>query len=118
MKNLILYSTDFSMCLSLLMYLQNSYQITTTTDLDVLQELVKNPGFDLLIMDAEPTKNIESFCKNLKLVNPSIQLFLSYVYRDNSKEFDVNIRKYAKTIFYKPFDLPEITKQLSFLTVQ
>lgn len=105
------------MCLSLLIYLQNNYKITTTTELDIVEELVKYHRFNLALIDAEPTKKIEEFCKNLRLINPNIPLVLTYVYRDKSKEFDANIRKYAHTIFYKPFDLPEISKQLSLLTI-
>ena len=33
-----------------------------------------------------------------------------------NKEFDIKIRKFADFIFYKPFDLNEVTKELSTLT--
>lgn len=117
MKNLIFYSSDFSMCLSLIMYLQNSYNITTTTDLEVLREIVKTPGFDLLILDTEPSKKIEAFCENIRKDGLDIPIVFTYVYQSQIKDFETNIRKYANSIFYKPFDLNEVTKHLSELTV-
>ncbi len=117
MKNVLLYSTDFSMCLSLLMYLQNNFNITTTTDLSVLGNLAKMQGFDIIIMDAEPNKKIEIFCENLRANNAEIPLIFTYVYHNNTKDFDVSIRKFANSIFYKPFDINEVSKKVAALAV-
>ena len=99
------------------MYLQNDYSVTTTTNLDVLRTMSKHVHFDLIIIDAEPTKTLETACKELRELNPKIPIIITYVYENNSKDFDSNIRKYTSSIFYKPFDLSEVTKQLSALLV-
>jgi DNA-binding response OmpR family regulator len=117
MKSIVVYSSDSNICLSLLMYLQNDYSVTTTTDLDVLRVMAKNITFDMIIIDAEPSKAIEETCKELREQNPSIPIILTYVYENNSKVFDSKLRKYASSIFYKPFDLTEVTKELTGLLV-
>ena len=117
MKNIVIYSSDSNICLSLLMYFQNDYSVTTTTNLGVLKAIDKNLKMDLVIIDAEPSKSIEDVCKLLKEKNPEISIIVTYVYENNSKSFDTNIRKYANSIFYKPFDLSEVTSQLSALLV-
>ncbi len=117
MKNIIIYSSDSNFCLSLLMYFQNDYSVTTSTNINVLKALDGNLKIDLFIIDAEPTKEVEDVCKILKEKNPNIPIILTYVYESNSKSFDKNIRKYASSIFYKPFDLSEVTRQLSTLLV-
>lgn len=117
MKNIVIYSSDSNFCLSLLMYFQNDYSVTASTNLNILKAIDNSVKIDLVIMDAEPTKEVEDVCKILKEKNPEIPIILTYVYGNNSKSFDKNIRKYANSIFYKPFDLSEVTKQLSALLV-
>lgn len=116
MKNIIFYSPDFSMCYSLLMYLQDRYKVTTTTDLKVLKSVVHSSDFDLIIMDAEPTEEIELFCQEIK-VTTGIPVILTYVYKKQIDNFDNNIRRYVSSVFYKPFDLNEVSTKLTSLMV-
>ena len=102
------------MCVSLLMYLQNRYNITATTDLDVLKNVIHTSEFDLVILDTEPSVKIEDFCKEIKN-EIKIRVILTYVYKNQLKDFDFKIRKYVNTIFYKPFDLNEVSMKLSAL---
>ena len=46
MKNIVIYSPDFSLCYSLLMYLQTQYKVVATTDMDGVAQLVdlRQPG--------------------------------------------------------------------------
>ncbi len=117
MKNIVVYSSDTNICLSLLMYLQSDYNVTTTTNLNVLRMMSKHIKFDLIIMDTDPSKTIETTCKELRDHNPEIPIILTYVYENNHKTFDSNIRKYISSIFYKPFDLSEVTRHLTALLV-
>lgn len=115
MKKLIFYSPDFSMCYSLLMYLQETYRVTTTTDLDILKNIVTNSGFDLIILDAEPSSKVEEICKSIKDSQMKTPVILTYVYNTRMKESETKIRKYINSIFYKPFDLNEVSLKLSAL---
>lgn len=117
MKNIVVYSSDSNICLSLLMYLQNDYNVTTTTSLSILKAMTNNIRFDMIIMDTDPSKTIENACQEIRGKDPDIPIILTYVYKHNQKSFDSNIRKYASSIFYKPFDLNEVTKELTALLV-
>lgn len=117
MKNIAVYSSDSNICLSLLMYLQNDYNVTTTTDLNILKTMTSNIKFDMIIMDTDPSKTVEMTCREIKEKNPCVPIIMTYVYGNNHKTFDTNIRKYANSIFYKPFDLNEVTKELAALLV-
>jgi DNA-binding NtrC family response regulator len=101
------------MCYSLLMYLQDNYRVTTTTDLEVLKGITKNSGFDLVIIDSEPSLKVNEFCKEMREIKPKLNVVLTYVYQNKMKELEENIRKYVNTIFYKPFDLTEVSTKLS-----
>ena len=102
------------MCVSLLMFLQNRYHITATTDIDVLKNLIKTLEFDLIIMDTDPSRQIEDICINIKN-ETKIPVIMTYVYRDNLKESDINIRKLVNSVFYKPYDFNEVSMKLSSL---
>ncbi len=115
MKNIVVYSEDSNYCLSLLMYLQNDYSVTTTTNLNILKMIAENVKFDLVILDVKPSNLIENFCKELNEQYNNIPILLTYVYEKNYNQFDLNIRKYINSIFYKPVDLPEVSKYLTSL---
>lgn len=102
------------MCVSLLMFLQNRYNITATTDIEVLKKIIHSTDFDLIILDTDPSKKIENICMEIKS-KINIPVILTYVYRNQLKDLDYTIRKYVNTIFYKPFDLNEVSLKLSAL---
>lgn len=116
MKKIVFYSPDFTLNLSLLMYLQSNYSITTTTDIEDLKAITSSFNCDLIILDAPPTIDVETLCKQLKDYNSKTPIILLYVFDNKLKIPDENIRKYVNTVFYKPFDLDNVTRQLSMLT--
>jgi len=117
MKKIIVYSPDSNVCLSLFMYLQSDYNVTTTTDVSILKTITQHIKFDLLIIDTQPSNSLEVFCKEMKERHPEIPVILTYVYQDNYKAFDLNIRKYINSVFYKPIDLFEVSKYMTSLLV-
>ena len=104
------------MSFSLLMYLKDRYNITVSMDQDDLLKIVKCTKFDLVLLDMEPSDRMEKLCEDIKGVNAGVPIVLIYVFKNQNKDFDVKIRKFADSIFYKPFDLNEVTKELSTLT--
>ncbi|NWF49456.1 MAG: hypothetical protein HXY49_02820 [Ignavibacteriaceae bacterium] len=114
-KNILFYSPDFSLCYSLLMYLQDNYKVTTTTDLEILKSIVSSSHFDMLIMDSEPSETIEKLVKELRVENENFPIIMTYVFNNQIIDFESKIRKYISTIFYKPFDLSEVSLKLPAL---
>ena len=116
MKKIIFYSPDFTLNLSFLMYLQPLYNITTTTDIDDLKAICSSFSCDLILLDAPPSSDMELLCRDLKLLKSETPIVLLYVFDKKFKTFEENIRKYVSSVFYKPFDLDNVTQQLSMLT--
>ena len=116
MKKIIFYSPDFTLNLSLLMYLQPSYNITMTTDIEDLKAICSSFSCDLILLDTPPSEDIEVLIQELKLVKSKTPIIMFYVFDNKFKLSDQNIRKYVTSVFYKPFDLENVTKQLSLLT--
>ena len=109
-KNILFYSPDFNLCYSLLMYLQDKYNVTVSTDFHILNSLTKSNNFDLLIIDSEPIAKIEQLCADINNSSSNLKIILAYVYDDKMSAAEKRIRKYISTILYKPFDLTEISK--------
>lgn len=115
MKNIVIYSPDFSLCYSLLMYLQTQYKVVATTDLDVVSSLVCSDSADLVIMDTEPTAEVQIKCEQFKKCRADVPLILTYVYNNKVRESENRIKKFVNEIFYKPFDLNEISLKIPSL---
>jgi DNA-binding response OmpR family regulator len=105
------------MCYSLLMYLQDKFNVTTTTDIEIVQSLISGSGFDVILLDSEPSLQIEEICRTLKATRNNVPVILTYVYQNQIKDRDSKIRPYVSSVFYKPFDLNEVTRELSALAV-
>lgn len=115
MKNIVIYSPDFSLCYSLLMYLQTQYKVVATTDLEVVQSLICNKSADLVILDSEPSSDVQIKCEQFKKCRSEVPVILTYVFNNRIKDFETTIKKYVNEIFYKPFDLNEISARISTL---
>lgn len=115
MKSVVVYSPDFSLCYSLLMFLQNHYKVVATTNIDAVSAMVRNASADLVIIDSEPDQTIEELLNHLKTMNPQTPIILTYVYNNRLSIFENKIKKNVKDIFYKPFDINEISSRIPFL---
>lgn len=112
MKKVLFYSPDFSLCYSLLVYLQDQYNVTSSTDLNVLKSLSQKSDFDLLVIDSEPDPKVEQLCSEIKNFNPDLKIILTYVYDKKMNVAESRVKKIISGILYKPFDLTEFAKFL------
>ena len=112
MKKVLFYSPDFSLCYSLLIYLQDKFNVTSSTDFSALKSLTENTNFDLLIIDSEPNDNLKKICSNIKMASPNLKIILTYVYDKKMVEIEELMKDCITAVFYKPFDLTDITNSL------
>lgn len=115
MKSVVIYSPDFSLCYSLLMFLQSHYKVVATTNLDAVSAMLKNSSADLVIIDSEPDQTIQDLVNSLKEVGYNTPIILTYVYNTKLSVSENKIKSSIKEIFYKPFDLNEISKRIPLL---
>lgn len=97
------------------MYLQTQYKVVATTDLEVVQSLICNKSADLVILDSEPSSDVQIKCEQFKKCRAEVPVILTYVFNNRIKDFETTIKKYVNEIFYKPFDLNEISARISTL---
>jgi DNA-binding response OmpR family regulator len=115
MKRVIIFSDDFSLCYSLLVYLQNHYKLVVTTDLEFFTNVTFNSSTDIVFIDREPDPQLIRVCEKIKKYDSGVPIFLSYVFSKRVSQMEHKIREFVDDIFYKPFDLNEISAKLSTL---
>lgn len=118
MRNVLFYSPDFSLCYSLLVYLQDRYNVTSSTDLNILKSLSRNGDFDLLVIDSEPDVGVEQLCSEIKKSNPDLKIILTYVYDKKMNLAENRVKKIITGVLYKPYDLTEFTKFLPSIVTE
>lgn len=115
MKSVVVYSPDFSLCYSLLMFLQSNYKVVATTNLDAVSAMLRNSSADLVILDSEPNTVIQNMVNDLKSINSETPIILTYVYNSRLLNSENKIKSSIREIFYKPFDLNEISSKIPHL---
>lgn len=118
MKSILFFSPDLNLCASLLMFFNEKYSVTTTTDLNTLEHILNNLSFDLLVIDAEPTEHVAAICKKINAENKGLPVILTYVYTIKYKEREADLRPFVEAIFYKPIDLFEVSQKIDRLLYQ
>ena len=94
------------------MYLQTNYKVVATTDLEVVSSLICSKSADLVILDTEPSAEIQNKCEQFKQCRSDVPLILTYVFNNRIKDSEVKIKQFVNEIFYKPFDLNEISLKI------
>ncbi len=97
------------------MFLQTQYKVIATTDMEVVSSLICSGSADLVIMDTEPDSDILTKCEQFKKCKSHVPLILTYVFNNRVKEPESQIKKFVNEIFYKPFDLNEISSKIPSL---
>lgn len=115
MKTILFFSKDFNLCLSLLVYLQNKFNVITTTNFELLDKITLAVHPDLLFLDTDPSLKVENFCKDFNSNNYNIPIIITYVYKSSLKTIEKRIRENVSSVFYKPYDLDEISEKVSYL---
>ncbi|HUL44537.1 MAG TPA: hypothetical protein VLY03_09285 [Bacteroidota bacterium] len=115
MKTILIYSQDMSFCTSLLMLFEEQFRVTTTTDIEMLKNLISVSPVNLVIIDAPPSRTTEQLCRFIKLINEEIAIILLYVFRKQCQQWEEKQQSYVDAVFYKPFDITSVSKKVSDL---
>ena len=99
------------------MYLQESYSVTATTNLKSVGCFAVVSDFNLIVIDENPNNEILDLCRDLKEQKPGVPVILTYVFDKKIKDIEPSLRKYVTSIFYKPYDLNEVTMKMASLMV-
>jgi len=114
-KTILIYSPDLNFCFSLSMLFQNRYNVSTTTNLGMLETFLANYSADLVLIDASPSTKIMQTLDGLKELKQHLPIIMLYVYNSKEVGMDKAIRGHVDSVFYKPFDINAVSKRIEEL---
>lgn len=114
-KTILIYSPDLNFCFSLSMLFQNRYNVSTTTNLGMLETFLANYSADLVMIDAFPSTKIIQTLEGLKELKRHLPIIMLYVYNSKDVGMDKAIRGHVESVFYKPFDIGAVSKRIEEL---
>jgi DNA-binding NtrC family response regulator len=114
-KTILIYSPDLNFCFSLSMLFQNRYNVSTTTNLGMLETFLANYSADLVMIDAFPSAKIIQTLEGLKELKQHLPIIMLYVYNSKDVAMDKAIREHVNSVFYKPFDISSVSKRVEEL---
>ncbi len=114
-KTILIYSPDLNFCFSLSMLFQNRYNVSTTTNLGMLETFLANYSADLVLIDAFPSSKIIQTLEGLKELKRHLPIIMLYVYNSKEVGMDKAIRGHVDSVFYKPFDIGAVSKRIEEL---
>lgn len=114
-KNILIYSPDLNFCFSLSMLFQDRYNVSTTTNLSMLETFVANYSADLLIVDSVPSPRIMERLRTLRSLSRRLPIIMLYVYNGKEVHLDQDARENVDAVFYKPFEVNVVSKRIEEL---
>lgn len=118
MGNILFVSPDLNLCASLLMYFYDKYSVTTTTDAGNVEKILGTGSYDLLVMDAEPDERINKLLADIRKTEGHPIAILTYVYQKKYGEAEESAKSNVDAVFYKPYDLEEVSKKIEALLAE
>jgi len=117
MKTVVIGDKDQEILNSLKLFLKEYYRIITVKDNFELMKKVKEEPVDLVLSDLKLFHiGSVSDIKEIKKLKPSIPLVLMYVYFNDSREIELNLRNYVDAVIHKPFDVENVRILIDKLT--
>lgn len=114
-KTVLLYSPDLNFCFSLSMLFQDRYNVITTTNLGMLDRLAADYSANLVMVDAVPSEKLIERLDGLQVAKHKPPIILLYVYNSREVDLDRAIREHVDSVFYKPFEIAQISKRVEDL---
>lgn len=114
-QTILLYSPDLNFCFSLSVLFQDRFNVVTTTNLAMVQSFIGSYSASLVMLDAVPAQSLVERVDAIKQTAGEIPIILMYVYNARDAEFDRQIREKVDSVFYKPFEIGEISRRISEL---
>jgi DNA-binding response OmpR family regulator len=114
-KSILIYSPDLNFCFSLSMLFQDRYNVSTTTNINMIETFVANYSADLLIVDAMPSTRMIERLEGLKKLKALLPVIMLYVYNAKETDLDNAARHRVDSVFYKPFEVNSVSKRIEEL---
>ncbi len=105
MNKILIFSLDTEFCESMNLWFEQTYRVRTVSDFCLLDELIKNESFEVLLADSiHAEEKLLGNLANLKKFHPELPVILLHAYKPSNIEFEQKINQMVKVLLYKPVD--------------
>jgi hypothetical protein len=111
----VLYSPDSDFCMSLSMFFQDMYKVITTTDPEMLLDIVDAYQPELAIVDASPGERMNRRFETMKRADEHLRIMVLYVPKIQGSPRDVRRVPCVDAMLSHPIDLTDVMQQADFL---
>ena len=115
-QTILLLSPDLDLCVSLRLFLQDTYDIRTMVDKSMFLTTARAYNPSIIIIDEGPSERMKSAMEALKREKPSIRYILFASKREGFHLIPPPFRSLIDLAISKPVELEELTTALDFLT--
>ena len=115
-RRIVILSTDATLGLSLSLFFENTYNVVSTSEADVVEKALESRMIDLLIIDIGPfDTEILTLIGTVRKKNPNLPVIVMYVYQEKIRKREEQLRSQVNMIFYKPVDLSQVSNEIRVL---
>ncbi len=111
-KRILILSDDSQLASSLSLYFGEEFDVQTVEEFEQARDIIIQDSADLLLFDfGLPDKRIP---ESLSIIRrkKNIPIVLMYVFHEKTLPIELEIRKYADAVFYKPVNIVDVLGQI------
>ncbi len=115
-KRVVILSSDTTLGLSLSLFFENTYNVISTSEAEVVENALKSEMLDLLIIDVGPfDTELLDLLSIIRKTNSELPVIVMYVYQEKIRKVEERLRTQVNMIFYKPVDLAQVSNEIRVL---
>lgn len=111
-KRILILSDDFQLASSLSLYFGEEFDVQTVEQFEQARDIIIQDNADLLLFDFGLPDN--QIPESLSIIRRKkrIPIVLMYVFHEKTLPIELEIRKYADAVFYKPVNIVDVLGQI------
>ena len=111
-RSIVLYSPDRDFCLRLCMVWKDEFEIVTTSDDDMIFNLVQSIQPDILLVEAQPTVKLQRKFEFLKSKSSSLRIVILCPSEIKDAGFSQRLRRFVDAMYTEPIDIVKFGKSV------
>lgn len=111
-KRILILSDDSQLASSLSLYFGEEFDVQTVEEFDQARDIIIQDNADLLLFDFGLPDNRIPESLSIIRRKKNIPIVLMYVFHEKTLPIELEIRKYADAVFYKPVNIVDVLGQI------
>jgi len=111
-KRILILSDDSQLASSLSLYFGEEFDVQTVEEFEHARDIIIQDNADLLLFDFGLPDNRIPESLSIIRRKKNIPIVMMYVFHEKTLPIELEIRKYANAVFYKPVNIVDVLGQI------